>query len=682
MQADRESIRDNQESMSITADFDLNVEKVLEAWSISHAIREFIANALDEQALSASEPVQISRVADGVWVIRDFGRGLRHAHLTQNESLEKHTREAEVIGRFGVGLKDALAVLSRRGVDVSIQSAHCEISLVQRAKAGFSDVRTLHARISEPSDRTMRGTQVLLRGITDLDMTGAKRFFLAFSGDARVERTKCGEVLHRAANGPARIYVKGLVIAEEENFAFSYNITSLTESMRRALNRERTNVGRGAYSDRIKAILLASESNEVAAILAADLAKLSDGASRDEVRLWTDVGVRAAQVLNARNRVLFVTSDELWDHRALVDIARGEGRSVVVVPELIRTKLESTPDMYGNPIQSIRQFGNEWNDSFEYQFVSPEVLAPDEQRLFALWPELAEAAGGLPACVSRVVISSTMRPSVVGGFDADGIWDPRARQIVIHRRVLESAERFSGVFLHELAHARSGASDVSREFETALTDIIGRLASRYLRQSPARGETEPARPERARKAEAPFTGPPRAGVKAIAPASGQVECVGETPGSKTAALPTILEFMGDLTGRLERVRSAADMARVFRDLTGTCRFSVDATPHRLPAIFYGLQVLAQRELAMIARVLGGTAKRGGLKPTAATTVLASFVTGLDGAIPDRPERERGALRALRDECHALLDNPRVLAEPSAYSDVALRVAELFDVLQS
>jgi hypothetical protein len=34
--------------------FDLNIEKVLEHWTIPLAIRELIANALDEQALTGT----------------------------------------------------------------------------------------------------------------------------------------------------------------------------------------------------------------------------------------------------------------------------------------------------------------------------------------------------------------------------------------------------------------------------------------------------------------------------------------------------------------------------------------------------------------------------------------------------------------------------------------------------
>jgi hypothetical protein len=70
-------------------------------------------------------------------------------------------------------------------------------------------------------------------------------------------------------------------IAEEERFAFSYNITSLTTAMRRALNRERTNVGRTAYTDRVKGMLLSSQSEEVAQVLAADLSNIERGTQHD-----------------------------------------------------------------------------------------------------------------------------------------------------------------------------------------------------------------------------------------------------------------------------------------------------------------------------------------------------------------------------------------------------------------
>ena len=40
-------------------EFDLNVEKVLENWTVAHAIREVIANALDEQVLTGTRDIEI-----------------------------------------------------------------------------------------------------------------------------------------------------------------------------------------------------------------------------------------------------------------------------------------------------------------------------------------------------------------------------------------------------------------------------------------------------------------------------------------------------------------------------------------------------------------------------------------------------------------------------------------------
>src|SRR5271166_4980143 len=124
--------------------FDLNIEKILEGWETYHAVREIIANALDEVSLTKTKDLQIEQDRDGSWHIRDFGRGLRYEHLTQKENHEKLKNPGKVIGKFGVGLKDALATLNRQGKDVLIRSQFGDITLEKMAKHGFSDVVTLH----------------------------------------------------------------------------------------------------------------------------------------------------------------------------------------------------------------------------------------------------------------------------------------------------------------------------------------------------------------------------------------------------------------------------------------------------------------------------------------------------------------------------------------------------------
>jgi len=114
--------------------FDLNIERILEGWEVRHAIREVIANALDEQALTDTPIVKITKDSKGVWHVRDFGRGLKYEHLTQNENKEKLRNANKVVGKFGVGLKDALATLHRRGIGVAIRSKHGDVTLEVQAR--------------------------------------------------------------------------------------------------------------------------------------------------------------------------------------------------------------------------------------------------------------------------------------------------------------------------------------------------------------------------------------------------------------------------------------------------------------------------------------------------------------------------------------------------------------------
>ncbi|HEX5014307.1 MAG TPA: ATP-binding protein, partial [Candidatus Limnocylindrales bacterium] len=204
-------------------EFDLNIERVLENWTLAHAIRELIANALDEAALTGTQEPEISKDAEGAWHVRDFGRGLRYEHLTQNENREKLASPEKVVGKFGVGLKDALATFDRRGVGVRIRSRYGDITTQKQAKHGFGDVTTLHAVIDDPSDPEMVGTDVELIGVSDDDVDAAKSLFRHYAGDEVLEETEYGVVLARPKFA-ARIYVNGLRVAEERNYLFSYDI--------------------------------------------------------------------------------------------------------------------------------------------------------------------------------------------------------------------------------------------------------------------------------------------------------------------------------------------------------------------------------------------------------------------------------------------------------------------------
>jgi len=53
-------------------------------------------------------------------------------------------------GKFGVGLKDALATFHRHGINVVIHSKHNTFRTEEAPKHGFEDISTLHVDVQPP----------------------------------------------------------------------------------------------------------------------------------------------------------------------------------------------------------------------------------------------------------------------------------------------------------------------------------------------------------------------------------------------------------------------------------------------------------------------------------------------------------------------------------------------------
>ena len=455
--------------------FDLNSGEVLEHWPPAFAVREIIANALDEHVLTGTALPVIERAGD-TWVVRDFGRGLEYRHLTQSENHEKLNHPG-VIGKFGFGLNDALAVLDRHGIRVVIRSAHAVITTRQQPKAGFDDVVTLHGIVEPPDDPIMVGTEVVLDGVSDDDVAMAKSFFLRYSGDEVLDENRYGQVIAKPERGGlGAIYVKGLRVADEPRFLFSYNVTAPDAKLSRALNRERSNVGRTAYSDRIKEILKASTALAVVGPLADDIANFDKGdAMHDELR-WKDVAIYACRALQSSRPSLFVTASEVADSN--VEYARTDGFGVVVVPNDIARALRKTTDLDGAPMVTLWEYRRQRAESFEFDFVSVDELSAAERGLFDAAPRIADLVGFELATV-ELRISNTMRPSSIAANEV-GLWNPSEQSITIKRSQLEDAISFYGTLLHEIAHAVSGEADRTLEFEGALTDLLGAVAAQAV----------------------------------------------------------------------------------------------------------------------------------------------------------------------------------------------------------
>jgi len=342
--------------------FDLNIEQVLENWDVSHAIREIIANALDEQVLTKTKDIEIVKVGEDQWHIKDFGRGLRYTHLTQNENEEKLSLP-NLIGKFGVGLKDALATFDRHNVQVKILSKYGIITLGKSFKQGFEDITTLHAFIEKNTNENFIGTEFILKNCAESDIQKAKKMFLKFQDLVLLESTTYGEI-YKSKLSSSIIYINGIQIAEEDNFLFSYNITSLNAQIKKALNRERNNVGRIAYTDRIKSMLLQAKNKIIINDLVDNLSLFSEGSMKDELK-WTDVATHAVKLLNLRDDVVFITPKELEQASGdISNIISNTNKKTIFIPDNIRQKLTNSVDTEGNAIQTVTTILEDYRESF------------------------------------------------------------------------------------------------------------------------------------------------------------------------------------------------------------------------------------------------------------------------------------------------------------------------------
>ncbi len=458
--------------------FDLNIEEILENWDVEHALREVISNAFDEQNLTHTKEVQIFK-DQSFWHIRDFGRGLTYEHLTQKENPEKQANPDLMIGKFGVGLKDAFATFDRKGIRFHIASKYGDITIEKAKKAGFEGLTTLHAALRSPSDANFEGTDFIFSNIQDEHINKAKSLFLKFSDEAILETTQFGQVIRQKPNRPCRIYVNGLKVAEEERFLFSYNITSLTSEMRKALNRERSYVGRTAYTKRVQSILLDCKTKEVAQLLSEDLQKLEKGFSCDEIK-WSKVSTHAVRILSEKQEnTLFVTSGELASNKMfLIDEAKRKEENIVVIPESVAAKIPALTNFSGQAVRNLDQYIEERRQSFQFTFIRPEHLTDSETKVFQLTDKIFSLIGGRPGIIKELAISETMRPGDT--LNTVGLWLPGERKMIILRSQLQSLSKYASTLLHESAHALSGAPDISREFESQLTKLLGTIATQAL----------------------------------------------------------------------------------------------------------------------------------------------------------------------------------------------------------
>lgn len=308
--------------------------------------------------------------------------------------------------------------------------------------------------------------------VSDADMSKAKSLFLKFSDEEALETNDYGQILLRRIGNAARVYILGVFASEEPNFMFSYNITSLTDSMKKKLNRERLNVGRATYADRIKAILKNAKSKTVEALLIEQVEKRATGEQSDEMS-WIEISQMALNLMHQQRRVAYFTEDELQSRPNILDSVKSDGYHVVVITDQQKTKLETQVQTGGPQVRTLETYVQEFNSSFNYNFVEINKLSQQERQIYDFTPKILALVGLTVSRVPEIRLSETMR---ITTDDTQGVWDSSIPAIVIKRSKLSTLAGYAATLLHEVGHATTGAVDATREFESVLTDYLGKTS--------------------------------------------------------------------------------------------------------------------------------------------------------------------------------------------------------------
>lgn len=103
-------------------------------------------------------------------------------------------------------------------------------------------------------------------------------------------------------------------------------------------------------------------------------------------------------------------------------------------------------------------------------------LTASEKRIWSMKDVVLKSIGGLPVGYSNIYLVDAIRYYDDSSL-VEGLCDFRKGEIFICRACLFRAESFIGTLLHEIAHARSGANDETKKFESELSDLLGYIGT-------------------------------------------------------------------------------------------------------------------------------------------------------------------------------------------------------------
>jgi hypothetical protein len=321
---------------------DLNIGKsCLDNWEICHAIRELIANAVDEHIhCDIKKTIEIIQDNNNFQII-DFGRGLQQRDFIQQTNKSKIT-DNKYIGQFGIGLKDSLGVLCKNNIKVNILTNRYKFKPVYHEKTGLLN-ETLHIEVYDNNNGDVKdGTKIVLFNIEKKDMDLAKNYFLNYTTLKHSILYESTESIYEF-DKKQFIFVNGMKTCETSTATyFSYDIKK-TKDIMKSLNRDRDDKEFGLFKDDIRNILQNINLFNERKIKNNFLEKIINILSKKDLKEFEQIDVirKILKQLNDQNKYVFVDIlDKIKiNKKKLIDKFKEKQRTVIFLGEGIKKKL-------------------------------------------------------------------------------------------------------------------------------------------------------------------------------------------------------------------------------------------------------------------------------------------------------------------------------------------------------
>ncbi|MDG4795036.1 hypothetical protein [Micromonospora sp. WMMD1082] len=447
----------------------------VKSWTPVRALCELIANALDE------DPLAQVGWADGVLTITDDGPGIPEEGLILGYSL----KTKQQIGQFGEGKKLAALVLARS----------TEIGAVRCETVGYGFTPTVEARRLLggliPS-RSAQGPEVLVYHLYRTDRARGTVFTVvcpqALAEEAIGRFRALAEPGYRPPAAPGacvldgplgRVWIGGVLVSTVPGFLASYDLPLTDKALQ---NRDRTVIEAGALRDAVRAILAASEDQQVIDRFARHV--LAGGRLREQEQFFAQVvapRARAAWRTWARAHLpaqaYYTTSGNEEAALNLVDL----GYTEVAARGLADYQQRHVMGLLGVEVAKARQTRHYERTRGKTTWVAQRSLSEQERTVLAEASQLVRRAIG-PFALDRIRVYSDSEEEPC----AQGFYSPRTGDVAIHRDALADRHETLATLVHEAAHRighRGGGRwvaihdyrDRSRGFERLLTDVAALL---------------------------------------------------------------------------------------------------------------------------------------------------------------------------------------------------------------